>query len=156
MQKVTHITALEQICSQCQSYSAEMNGCTRTTVCACLAACLALCVWLCSSFSDWLQSNCLSCSDYISPPGCTKKASQRQKCCVSLVNINRGHVFINWMSEIVNTCVFVYVLVCVCIFSCHTYREVSERRPLKASAAMSEIWFLLRSLGRERDYCNAP
>lgn len=31
---------------------------------------------------------------------------------------------------------------------CRTYSEVSERRPLKASAAMSEIWFLLRSLGK--------
>lgn len=34
------------------------------------------------------------------------------------------------------------VFVCIC-----TYSEVSERRPLKASAAMSEIWFLLKSLG---------
>ena len=38
---------------------------------------------------------------------------------------------------------------CVCV--CHTYSEVSERRPLKASAAMSEIWFLLKSLGGERE-----
>lgn len=37
---------------------------------------------------------------------------------------------------------------CVCMHVCHTYSEVSERRPLKASAAMSEIWFLLKSLGR--------
>lgn len=42
---------------------------------------------------------------------------------------------------------------CMCVFvcTCRTYSEVSERRPLKASAAMSEIWFLLKSLGtRER------
>lgn len=31
-----------------------------------------------------------------------------------------------------------------------TYREVSERRPLKASEAMSEIWFLLKSLWEQK------
>lgn len=43
--------------------------------------------------------------------------------------------------------------VCVCVGTrvCHTYSEVRERRPLKASAAMSEIWFLLKSLGGERE-----
>lgn len=32
----------------------------------------------------------------------------------------------------------------------HTYRELSERRPWKASGAISEIWLLLRSLGKHR------
>lgn len=39
--------------------------------------------------------------------------------------------------------------VSVYMHMCHTYNEVSERRPLKASAAMSEIWFLLKSLERK-------
>lgn len=46
-------------------------------------------------------------------------------------------------------CVFLYMSVSVYMHMCHTYNEVSERRPLKASAAMSEIWFLLKSLGRK-------
>lgn len=48
--------------------------------------------------------------------------------------------------------VWTYVCVCVCVQKlCRTYSEVSERRPLNASAAMSEIWFLLRSLRRRRE-----
>lgn len=48
--------------------------------------------------------------------------------------------------------VWTYVFVCVCVQKlCRTYSEVSERRPLNASAAMSEIWFLLRSLRRRRE-----
>lgn len=43
-----------------------------------------------------------------------------------------------------------FVSVFVSVRAGRTYSEVSERRPLKASAAMSEIWFLLRSLGRKR------
>lgn len=42
-----------------------------------------------------------------------------------------------------------FMQVCVSVrlhFCQNTYSEVRERRPLKASSAMSEIWFLLRSL----------
>lgn len=50
------------------------------------------------------------------------------------------------------TCLSVHMCVCVCVQKlCRTYSEVSERRPLNASAATSEIWFLLRSLRRRRE-----
>lgn len=73
--------------------------------------------------------------------------------CVPLVSINCDNIFICLMSgnaiTFLSGCVFVYMSVSVYMHMCHTYNEVSERRPLKASAAMSEIWFLLKSLGRK-------
>lgn len=72
---------------------------------------------------------------------------------VPLVSIDCDNIFICLMSgnaiTFLSGCVFVYTSVSVYTHMCHTYNEVSERRPLKASAAMSEIWFLLKSLGRK-------
>lgn len=41
---------------------------------------------------------------------------------------------------------FVSSEMCTCVCRWSTYREVRERRPVNASSAISEIWFLLKSL----------
>lgn len=108
---------------------------------------------------DWFKLNCPSCSYRIHPEwvhGHAGTHTHTQAC-------KRYSNTVRLSASTATTILFVKCLemqllspVWTCLRArsgawkpvCRTYSEVSERRPLKASAAMSEIWFLLRSLGK--------
>ena len=137
----------------------------QSSPCLLLLVCPSVCL---SHFHapDWFKLNCPSCSYHIHPPRLHTRTGKYDDSHVRTHNAAlwsscqhrpRQHfLFAKCLETQLFSCLDVrvsaHLCVGVCVCVCHTYSEVSERRPLKASAAMSEIWFLLKSLEGEREW----